>query len=195
MSELNWDLLQPMRVAGGSHQKGSGYGCGMNVVSYINGDTEITDFPTCSDGKLSRLVQTVNDVLAVHGKSGDPFGIEDDNPPLLSPGNALAVIELGVLTMGTGTPHTYQRPTDEGELYEYPGALREAIRAIRMYSRMKHQMFCPCEGGTPKTEEDLRPLRDNMLNWAKIAILDVRREMGLDQAPAVNTAVLQENML
>ncbi len=39
-------ITHPLRSAKGSHQPGSGKGCAMNVISYINGDTHITDFPT-----------------------------------------------------------------------------------------------------------------------------------------------------
>ena len=38
----------PLRLARGSHQPGSGKGCAMNAISYINGDEQITDFPATS---------------------------------------------------------------------------------------------------------------------------------------------------
>jgi hypothetical protein len=41
-------ITNPLRLAKGSHQPGSGKGCAMNVISYINGDEQITDFPVCS---------------------------------------------------------------------------------------------------------------------------------------------------
>ncbi|EUA42531.1 gp57 domain protein [Mycobacterium xenopi 4042] len=41
-------ITHPLRLAKGSHRPGSGKGCAMNVISYVNGETEITDFPTCS---------------------------------------------------------------------------------------------------------------------------------------------------
>jgi hypothetical protein len=31
-------ITHPLRLASGSHQPGSGKGCAMNVISYINGD-------------------------------------------------------------------------------------------------------------------------------------------------------------
>jgi hypothetical protein len=37
-------ITNPLRLARGSHQPGSGKGCAMNVISYINGDEQITDF-------------------------------------------------------------------------------------------------------------------------------------------------------
>jgi len=57
----------------------------MNAISYLNGDTEITDFPNCSAQPLARLVQMCNDELA--GGIGKPLQPQD---------------ALRVLTMGTG---------------------------------------------------------------------------------------------
>ncbi|KPG13700.1 hypothetical protein [Mycobacteroides immunogenum] len=82
------DFPQPLRLAKGSHKPGSGKGCAMNVVSYTNGDTQITDFPECSAAPLSRLVQIVNDVLA--GLDG-----------FLSPENSVIALNLGWRTVGT----------------------------------------------------------------------------------------------
>lgn len=60
----------------------------MNVISYINGDVEITDFPKCSAKPLAYLVQQCNDRL------GDEIGY-------LSPENSLIVLDLGYQTIGT----------------------------------------------------------------------------------------------
>ena len=60
----------------------------MNVISYINGDTEITDYPACSARPLARMVQNINDLLA------DPDGF-------LSPENSVLVLDLGWRTVGT----------------------------------------------------------------------------------------------
>jgi hypothetical protein len=85
-------ITHPLRLASGSHQRGSGKGCAMNVISYINGDTEITDYPRCSARPLARLVQALNDRLA--GPDG-----------FLSPENSLIVLDLGWQTVGTsGSP-------------------------------------------------------------------------------------------
>jgi hypothetical protein len=81
-------ITHPLRLARGSHQPGSGKGCAMNLVSWINGDTKITDFPECSARPLARLVQSLNDRLA---------GPDD----LLSPENSVIVLDLGWLTVGT----------------------------------------------------------------------------------------------
>ncbi|OBB88501.1 hypothetical protein A5760_23950 [Mycobacterium colombiense] len=81
-------ITHPLRLAKGSHQPGSGKGCAMNVISYINGDTHISDFPDCSARPLSAFVQLCNDLLA--GPDG-----------YLSPENSLLALELGWQTVGT----------------------------------------------------------------------------------------------
>jgi hypothetical protein len=77
-----------MRLAAGSHEPGSGKGCAMNVISYVSGDTKITDFPACSARPLARMVQIANDRLA----GADGF---------LSPEDSVRVLDLGWRTVGT----------------------------------------------------------------------------------------------
>jgi hypothetical protein len=60
----------------------------MNVISYINGDAQITDFPACSARPLAALVQSCNDLLA------RPDGY-------LSPENSVIALDLGWQTIGT----------------------------------------------------------------------------------------------
>jgi len=81
-------ITNPLRLARGSHQPGSGKGCAMNVISYINGDEQITDFPATSARPLASFVQLCNDLLA--GSDG-----------YLSPEDSLLVLDLGWLTVGT----------------------------------------------------------------------------------------------
>jgi hypothetical protein len=81
-------IINPLRVARGSHQPGSGKGCAMNVISYINGDEQVSDFPATSARPLASFVQLANDLLA------EPDGY-------LSPKNSLLVLDLGWLTVGT----------------------------------------------------------------------------------------------
>jgi hypothetical protein len=81
-------ITHPLRLAKGSHQPGSGKGCAMNVISYINGDAQVTDFPTCSARPLSLLVQSCNDLLA--GPDG-----------YLSPENSVLALDLAWQTVGT----------------------------------------------------------------------------------------------
>jgi hypothetical protein len=81
-------ITHPLRLARGSHQLGSGKGCAMNAISYINGDEQITDFPATSARPLASFVQLCNDLLA--GPDG-----------YLSPDDSLLVLDLGWLTVGT----------------------------------------------------------------------------------------------
>src|SRR5271154_6558087 len=81
-------ITHPLRVARGSHHPGSGKGCAMNVISYINGDLQVTDFPVGSARPLSLLVQSSNDLLA--GPDG-----------YLSPENSVLALDLAWLTVGT----------------------------------------------------------------------------------------------
>ena len=60
----------------------------MNVISYINGDPQITDFPACSARPLSLLVQSTNDLLA--GPDG-----------YLSPEASVLALDLAWQTVGT----------------------------------------------------------------------------------------------
>jgi len=87
-------ITHPLRLAKGSHQPGSGKGCAMNVISYINGDDQVTDFPASSARPLSLLVQSANDLLA--GPDG-----------YLSPENSMLALELARQTVGTAdVPNT-----------------------------------------------------------------------------------------
>jgi hypothetical protein len=81
-------ITHPLRLARGSHEPGSGKGCAMNAISYINGDEHITDFPTCSARPLAILVQSCNDLLA--GPAG-----------YLSPEDSVLALELAWQTVGT----------------------------------------------------------------------------------------------
>jgi hypothetical protein len=81
-------ITHPLRLAKGSHQLRSGKGCAMNVISYINGDERVTDFPTCSARPLSLLIQSSNDLLA--GPDG-----------YLSPEHSVLALELAWQTAGT----------------------------------------------------------------------------------------------
>jgi|GEM_PF-7119811 len=80
----------PLRLAAGSHEKGSGKGCVMNVVSWIAGDTTITDTPDCADPFLTSIAQTVNDTICNHR-----------DRDLLCAECSQVVLDLGNRTIGT----------------------------------------------------------------------------------------------
>jgi hypothetical protein len=81
-------ITHPLRLTRGSHQPGSGKGCAMNAISYINGDDHITDFPACSARPLAIVVQSCNDMLAAPGG-------------YLSPEHSVLALELAWQTVGT----------------------------------------------------------------------------------------------
>ena len=81
-------ITHPLRLGRGSHQPGSGKGCAMNIISYITGDEQVTDFPTRSARPLSLLVQTSNDLLA--GPAG-----------YLLPDDSVLALDLAWQTVGT----------------------------------------------------------------------------------------------
>ncbi len=81
-------ITHPLRLAKGRHQPGSGKGCAMNVISYITGDEQVTDFPRCSARPLSLLVQSTNDLLA--GADG-----------YLSPESSVIALDFAWQTVGT----------------------------------------------------------------------------------------------
>ncbi len=87
--------LHPLRLAEGSHRAGSGAGCAMNVISWENGDTEITDWPTCSARPLAVMVQMLNDGICSHSSDGLL------RPTLLCPTCSAVVLELAHRTVGT----------------------------------------------------------------------------------------------
>jgi hypothetical protein len=64
----------------------------MNVISWENGDTTITDYPDCADRMLAKIVQRVNDTICTH-RDGD----------LLCPACSVEVLALGHRIVGTGT--------------------------------------------------------------------------------------------
>jgi len=81
-------ITHPLTLVKGSHRPESGDGCAMNVISYICGDTEITDFPATSAHPLAACVQLCNDLLA----GPDRY---------LSPENSLLALDLAWQTVGT----------------------------------------------------------------------------------------------
>lgn len=95
------DITKPLSVAIGSHAAGTGVGCAMNVVSWANGDAEITDFPSCSDHLIASFVQHINDNICrciPEEPGGRVLGIIGQP---LCPEHASLVIELGFATVGS----------------------------------------------------------------------------------------------
>ena len=80
----------PLRLAVGSHKAGSGRGCAMNVISWENGDSRISDMPDCTHPFLSRVVQRLNDSICEQ-RDGD----------LLCADCSVIVLGLAHRTVGT----------------------------------------------------------------------------------------------
>lgn len=103
------DITQPLRLARGSHEAGSGKGCAMNVISWENGDSIITDYPACSARPLARLVQGVNDTICIHTDTG-----------MLCPACSQIVLDLGHATVGTAGATQEQEAAWCAELLDSP---------------------------------------------------------------------------
>ena len=80
----------PLRLAVGNHRAGSGKGCAMNVISWENGDSRISDMPDCTHPLLARVVQRLNDSICEH-RDGD----------LLCADCSVIVLGLAHRTVGT----------------------------------------------------------------------------------------------
>jgi hypothetical protein len=63
----------------------------MNVISYENGDSTISDMPACTDRLLGKIVQRVNDTYCQHTVDG-----------MLCPACSIVVLDLAHRTVGTG---------------------------------------------------------------------------------------------
>src|SRR5690606_32525120 len=88
---IDFDYKVPRLGVGAGPADGSRM-CAMQVISWENGDTTITDLPACSDPMLARIVQCVNDTFCDH-RDGD----------LLCPECSIKVLDLAHRTVGTGT--------------------------------------------------------------------------------------------
>lgn len=87
------DTVQVPRLAKGSHHRGAGKMCAMNLVSWEHGDWLITDYPVSVAPALARLCQHLNDRVCVHG------AVEAD---LLCPPCSMGVIDVAHAMVGTG---------------------------------------------------------------------------------------------
>lgn len=97
MTELDLErITHPLRLAKGSHSAGSGQGCVMNVVSWLQGDKTITDYPSCVVKPLAALMQSLNDTLATQKRD---YG--NGQGSFVPTKWSVPVLELGFEVMGT----------------------------------------------------------------------------------------------
>lgn len=174
MSDIDFSRLQPLRLAVGSHSEGSGFGCAMNVVSYITGDVEITDFPKCAHRDLARMVQRINDFVGV--TRGSVQYIVHDHiakrmHTTLNPEDAVCVVNLGCMTIGTAGIEARLIVTAVAEVMVEAGVTR------RIYI------------GTPAQAIDHLNAAgynaDFMMDFGEKVLTKVRELAGLDAAEAV----------
>lgn len=83
---------------GAGKSDGSDGLCAMQVISWENGDTKITDTPACADPVLTRIVQVINDRICTH-RSGRQ----------LCPPCSIAVLGLAHRTVGTAGTDDVER--------------------------------------------------------------------------------------
>lgn len=160
------DITEPLVLSRGSHEAGSGRGCAMNVISWENGDTTITDYPACSDPMLALLVQSVNDGLA-------------DEEGFLSPANSIIALELGHATVGT-TGHDLDlavvyRACVEDALRYFPHTFEDMLASHRALHLM--------DVAVDEADED-EP-NENMAYWAAMAIEHASSTGGRYMRPVV----------
>lgn len=90
------------QLAVGGHSRGSGKACIMNALSYLNGDTVITDMPDCADPLLARLTIYANDHICQH-RTNHLAGITV-RLPILCPLCTGLMWRAGLRLIGTGDP-------------------------------------------------------------------------------------------
>ena len=120
-------ITEPLRLAVGSHTAGSGKGCAMNVVSWENGDSTITDLPPCADPFLAKVVQRVNDTYCTHQTNG-----------LLCPDCSVEVLALAHRTVGTAL----DMPAAERARVYVEIAVEEAESVLHLTTREEPRRAC-----------------------------------------------------
>lgn len=130
-------------LAVGSHVRGSGKACIMNAISYLNGDSQITDFPGCADPVLARLAQRLNDGICRHRE-----------------GEVLCSACSGVVwRLGTRLIGTADRPGSALHLRTWESWFRVALVAIERRWVLVEQLMAPRPHLTPILPEAVSALR------------------------------------
>lgn len=130
----------PFQLAVGANTgPDDGFGCLMNVVSWMNGDSEITDQPSCTDVFLGGLCIAFNDeVMTKFGvpgrKSGECFLTE---LPIISnvatPAQAMRMTHIASLVMNTavvdqGDSHAWRQSLIDGHVTGW-GFVEELVKS------------------------------------------------------------------
>jgi len=160
-------ITYPLRLARGSHRAGSGKGCAMNVLSWMTGNQEITDFPECSARLLASLVQTCNDAKAYAAE-------------FLSPQDSVVVLDLAWRTVGTGG--TLHPSCQSLWILEVNAALvKLGLEIGRGHVQMTDLGFIPVPA------DDLDCWADDMIDVTRFAIDRWRELAGLNQPEDIST--------
>ena len=147
MTEIDWDAFpKPLQMARGSHKEGTGFGCAMNVISYITGDVHISDYPRCSHPMLSEVVQWTNDQLAL--RRGKPIDVpgQEKKVIVLAQDDVLTMLRLGTKTIGTNGKVTLAQ-------------LKDLILAVHV------KWVELMEGHVPSVDEVIRLSNRSMDSW------------------------------
>jgi hypothetical protein len=144
----------------GSHGRGSNRACIMNAISYLKGDTDITDYPDCVHPMLARAAQMVNDSVC-NEPVKDLMGEE-----VLCPACAHQVWLIGARVMGTGRK----------ELIDLLGV--EALFNLELKWVETFVMYVECAFGTvfPGSDHDPETRLEQVLTYALSAAAIVTPE-------------------
>ena len=151
------DVIKPIKLLHGSHPDTAqtGSGCFMNVASYLNGDENITDMPTCVDSTVRVMMININDAMSAEYRQRLlPFV----HRAMRTAGSARHVIEDRIVTMGrcaslmvvamstSLSEHAERRVTmlmsnarvalNHGSRYEAASYVGDALMAVLMLSRL-----------------------------------------------------------
>lgn len=96
----------PFQLAAGANTGADDpYGCLMNVVSWMNGDTQITDYPSCTNKVLGSLCITFNDEalmkFGVPGRRIGGVGEFQVFANVATPDQAMRMTQVASLVMDT----------------------------------------------------------------------------------------------
>ena len=152
-------ITNPLRLARGSHQPGSGKGCAMNVISYIKGDAQVTDFPIGSARPL--VCGPVHATICWRVRTASVTRQQRGRSYLAWPTVGLADVPDTVATRGSPTCS----PPRRGESAASPGITApKAILDIAAYTALRRRGIC--RPSLTATLPPAQPARWPLLNGA-----------------------------
>lgn len=185
-------ITNPLQLASGSHEAGTGRGCAMNVISWIMGEPQISDFPECSEPMLAAMVQVMNDRAA----SIPVFDDEGQTSHwLLDPEESVRALDLAWLTVGTAGQPLSVRATwlkrimaRARERFGHDVASAESLRdAQRLLNDGK-----PNDAISYVADSAYIFVGDYLEEFVEYAILEFRKIAGLDDAAPADPVVVDQ---